>query len=206
MKKCKNITGIVLAGGKSKRMGQNKALLEIKGEKSILRILEKLERITSNIIINTNSPEEFQFLSHDIVEDEMKDKGPLGGIYSSLVQSSSIWNFIVACDLPHFNDQIAQYLVSLIEKNNVQCVIPVIDERIHPLYGVYNKSVLSTVKKHIENNSLKITEVLRELTMYSVTEKELLANGFSEKEIEKAFFNMNRPEDYLSILSSPPYE
>src|SRR6266496_3170841 len=95
-----DITGIILAGGKSSRMGTNKAFLRL-GNKYVIEILADLmKNIFSKMILITNEPALYKFLKIDIYEDIYKNKGPLGGIHSGLVNSQTEKNFVLSCDIP----------------------------------------------------------------------------------------------------------
>ena len=94
-----NVTGIILAGGKSTRMGVNKAFLKIGGCTIIEEIFSKFKNIFSRVIIIANEIERFNFLGAQITPDIIPSKGPLGGIYTGLIKSSSFHNFVTACDV-----------------------------------------------------------------------------------------------------------
>jgi molybdenum cofactor guanylyltransferase len=194
-------TGIILAGGNSRRMGENKALMEINGEKNIERIFKKVKEVTSEVVIITNEPVLYEFLNTNIVEDMIKDKGPLAGIHAGILSSSTEYNFITACDLPFFNERIAAYFLSLTNEHNSDVIIPFIEGRFHPLFAVYRSSILPVVEECLSQDKLRIFDLLEKLNVYKVTEKELESLGMSKQEITDAFFNMNRPEDYNYVIN-----
>ncbi|MCF6240761.1 MAG: molybdenum cofactor guanylyltransferase, partial [Bacteroidales bacterium] len=94
-----NITGIILCGGKSKRMGSNKALLQLNGKCIINYVTELLSNFCNEIIISTNS-HELAFLKTELVADEFQTIGPIAGIYSALKHSKTEKNIILSCDTP----------------------------------------------------------------------------------------------------------
>ena len=106
-------TGIILAGGKSSRMGTNKALLTIDGKTVIERIVNQLEQIVDEIIVVTNPFHDYEFLQLPMVEDKWKGMGPLAGIEAGLNASTTERNLIVACDMPFISIELGKYLLSL---------------------------------------------------------------------------------------------
>lgn len=194
------VTGIILAGGKSKRMGVNKALLDVNGKKNIERIKNELLKTTNKVIVIANTPSLYTFLNVPIVTDIMKEKGPLAGIHSGLIASSTEWNLFVACDLPFFNERIANFFVELINKDermkDADAVIPYITGQKHPLVALYNKRIVSNIEDNLKNNKLVIATVLDALNVVEITENDFIRYGMTMEEIDDAFFNMNRPEDY----------
>ena len=95
-----NITGIILSGGTSSRMGENKALLQLGKKKVIEHITDLMCSIFANVILITNTPNEYEFLNLPMYEDIFKVGGPLAGIHSGLVNSKTEENFILSCDMP----------------------------------------------------------------------------------------------------------
>ncbi|MDG5787816.1 molybdenum cofactor guanylyltransferase [Evansella sp. AB-P1] len=191
------VTGVILAGGKSRRMGTNKALLEINGEKVVNRIEKHLNNITNDIVLITNNLEAFSFIQHKIAKDIHIGKGPLSGIHSGITHSTNEWCFVVACDLPFFNEPIGQYMISLIGQEPIGGIVPKINGKLHPLYALYHRSILQEVENSLNSNTLKITELLEKLDVCIISERDFYKKGFTEEEVEMAFFNMNRPEDYI---------
>lgn len=95
----RDVTGIILAGGRSTRMGENKALLKIGNLAAIERVRNFMQSLFKNVILITKLPAEFSFLGLDIYEDVYKNMGPLAGIHSGLLNSKAEKNFILSCDL-----------------------------------------------------------------------------------------------------------
>lgn len=199
------MTGVILAGGKSKRMGVNKALLDIKGMKNIERIKTQLLQVTDKIIVIANTPNVYDFLNVEITEDILKDKGPLAGIHSGLIASSTEWNLFVACDLPFFSPKIANFYIDLLKHDartkDADAIVPYIEGRKNPLVAMYNKRIVPIVESNLKDNKLVIATVLDELNVVKVTEKDFLDSGMTMDEVNDAFFNMNRPEDYNYVLN-----
>jgi molybdopterin-guanine dinucleotide biosynthesis protein A len=156
-------TAIILAGGKSSRMGgEDKSLLPVNGEPLIQNIVNQLDDHFDEVIIGANDIEKYIFLNKKVVPDIEKDKGPLMGIYSCLKASSNNINFITACDIPEMNIKLIQNMINL--SGEVDIVMPVKDGDKHePLYAVYKKSAVDEAERIIKNNGRRIIELLKNL-------------------------------------------
>ena len=108
----KNITGIILSGGKSSRMGENKSLLKLGPKTVIEHVVELMQSIFSEVILITNTPEEYHFLNIPMYADIYKYKGPIAGIHSGLTHSNTETNFIVSCDIPLLTSEIIEYVIN----------------------------------------------------------------------------------------------
>lgn len=186
-------TGIILAGGKSKRMGTNKALLKVDGLTIIERIVEELRKIISDIIIVTNHFEDYQFLNLPMVEDKIKGKGPLAGIQAGLAESKNEKNLIVACDMPFISTELGAFLLQIL--NEYEAAVPEVSGMLHPLYAAYRKETLEAVNRAIADENLKIRHFLKMVNAKIVKE-----NDFPFTLNEKFLYNMNHPEEYEQAL------
>lgn len=191
-----DISGIILAGGKSSRMGVNKALLHINGVPAIQRIKDVVQGLVSELLLATNEKDTYEFLGGRIVGDIVKAKGPLSGIHSGIHASATDRNLVVACDLPFLSRPVTAELIRIAANVNADAVVPIIKGKIHPLFAVYRSTILPEAERALENNRLKMLDLLRSLAVYEVTEKDFLRGGVEEALIQRAFFNMNCPEDY----------
>lgn len=185
-------TGIILAGGKSSRMGTNKALLSIDGKSVIEHVVAELDSIVNNIIIVTNSFEDYAFLNLPMVEDEWKDMGPLAGIHAGLSATKTEHNLLVACDMPFISARLGSVLLG--QLTEYQVAIPKISDKIHPLFAAYRKEVKEEAKAALEQKQLRIREMFRNIHVKIMNEIEL--NDYGIKLSESDLFNMNHPEEY----------
>ena len=138
------ISGVVLAGGKSTRMGRNKAILEIGGKRLIDRLVEGLQGIFPEVIIVANTLDLYDYLGVRVVPDLIRDKGALGGIYTAAAIASNPWVFVMACDMPFFNPGLIRYLATLTD--DWDAVVPYTDEW-EPLYALYAKTCLPQMER-----------------------------------------------------------
>ena len=189
-------TGIIMAGGKSSRMGKNKALLMIGGETVIERIVSELKKTVSEIIIVTNSFEEYRFLGLPMVSDQWQDMGPVAGIHAGLNASNTEKNLVVACDMPFISSQLGEILLNLLDEN--QAAVPIISGQLHPLFAAYRKDALDEVTQSIQKQELRIRQFLKNIKTKLVTEADLQNSTYICE--EKHFFNMNHPEDFEKAL------
>lgn len=189
-------TGIIMAGGRSSRMGTNKALLSIGGKTVIERIVTELSKIVSDIVIVTNTPEEYQFLGLPMIEDQWKDMGPLAGIHAGLTASRTEKNLVVACDMPFISAQLGGVLLNLLD--DYQIAVPDISGQLHPLFAAYRKDTLGEISHSLQNQTLRIRQFFKHTNTKYVTEACLQKLQYHYQ--EQHFFNMNHPDDFARAL------
>ena len=189
-------TGIILAGGKSSRMGTNKALLTIEGKTVIERIVDQLDQIVDEIIVVTNHFHDYEFLQLPMVEDKWKEMGPLAGIEAGLNASTTERNLIVACDMPFISIELGKYLLTLLDQ--YQAAVPEISGQLHPLFAAYRKDTLKAVSKSLNENQLRIRQLLHTIHVKIIKNELLDSLGISTEEIY--FFNMNHPDEYHKAI------
>jgi len=135
------ISGVILAGGKSRRFGSNKALIEVQGMPLVQFMFNQLRFLVENVSINSNTPEEFRFLELPIYPDLIKDKGPIGGIHSALENSFSQLVFVTPCDLPHFSFKLLPVLAGSIGDADAICFTKA--HKIEPLPALFQRNSIS---------------------------------------------------------------
>ena len=200
-----NITGIILAGGKSSRMGTNKALLKLKGKTIIEHIADLLHSIFANVIIITNTPEEYSFLKNPMYADIFPNRGPLAGIHSGLTNSQTEQNFIISCDIPLINQEMIKYILDY--ETTKPITVCKADGFIQQLAGRYSKSVLQDAEKLLINNKTDLTKLhqtkkrCKVLKLLDKVTVEIIDAELLEIYKDFMFFNMNRKEDYLKVLN-----
>ena len=186
----KDMTGIILAGGKNSRMGINKAFLEIDGTRLIDNILAVYQKIFSEIIIVTNDPLSYtEFSETLIVTDIYKEKGALGGIYTGLFYSTYDYSFVTACDMPFLNEDFIIYLTGQAGKHDI--IVPELPEGFQPLHAIYSRNCLSHIKKLLIADKLKIAGFYKEVRLLSIPEEKI--KPFNKD--GRLFLNVNTPED-----------
>jgi molybdopterin-guanine dinucleotide biosynthesis protein A len=187
------MTGIVLSGGENRRMGTDKAFLKVAGVPLIEHVLRSLKTVFHDLIIVTNTPDLYTDYRVTVVPDAFNMRGPLTGIYSGLMRSSTEYNFVVACDMPYLNTALISYMAGLAEGHDI--VVPSINGLLEPLHAVYRKRLIPLIEEQIKHDRRRIREMFEMVQMRYVTEQEIdrLDPG------RKAFINLNTPKDYEEV-------
>lgn len=201
-----NVTGIILAGGKSSRMGQNKSLLEIGNITVIERLIQLMNSIFKDVILITNTPEEFEFLDIPMYKDIYEYKGPLAGIHSALANSTTEENFIISCDLPLITKEIIEFIIDY--KTDKAITVCNADGFIQQLAGKYSRSILTKTEELLVDGITSTSEnkqYKRKSSVYNLIYKvgaEIIDVENINFYKEGTFYNMNRPKDYEFIIEN----
>ncbi len=148
---------IILAGGKSSRMGYDKSLLPVNGKPMIQHIYEQLRPCFDSIIISSDDSEKYSFIDAEVIPDIVPGQGPIMGVLSSLEASSFDLNFVVACDVPVINFTFIRKMIR--ESVGYDGVIPRWEKsKYEPLFGIYRKSMIDPIREIFEAGKRKITE------------------------------------------------
>ena len=188
------LTGVILAGGKRRRMGYNKALLRIGNQTIIQRVLASLKQITSSQLIVTNFPAEYEFLNIPMKSDILPEKGAFGGIYTGLFFSETPYCLVIACDMPFLKVDFLRYMIQISEGYDI--VIPKHSKGYEPLCAIYAKTCIPHIEKLLKANRLKIIEVFQDVRVRGVSESEI--KNYDTNNL--MFFNINTQEDYQHAL------
>lgn len=183
-----NYTAIILAGGKSSRMGEDKGLVLLNGKPMVEYLLDLFRLLCVDVIIVSNNPVYKQF-NVPVFEDVIKDKGPLAGIYTGLLQVETEKNIIVSCDIPCMSSHLIEMLLS----SSVDHLISVLSyqNKIHPLIGIYSKSLTEDLLNEIQNNSLRVADFVKKHQSNIVK--------LEEEKFEKELYNINTKEELKMI-------
>ncbi|XJZ27199.1 molybdenum cofactor guanylyltransferase [Bacillota bacterium Lsc_1132] len=183
---------ILLSGGKSSRMGTNKALLPISEQPNIERMASLLKPHFHDLILVTNNPDDYRFLQLTTVSDHYPGQGPLAGIHAGLIASTNEVNVIAACDMPFISVELAKTMME--QMDDYDAVVPVIHGKQHPLFSVFTKKTTPVIEESIKNHRLRMKHVLDCLHVRYVTENDLPM--YDDRQLERIFFNMNHPNEY----------
>ncbi len=192
--KIEGVTGFILAGGASSRMGRNKALLEVDGIPIITRTYRTLAALFHEVIVVTNSPHDYDFLPCRKVPDIYPNYGSIAGLHSALAHSSSPRSFITACDMPFLDPAIIHHLCAVCAEG-FDAVIPYSEGGQEPLHAVYSSACKDVFKNAIRNGERKILDILERMNVRHVTYDEVKRFG----EQGASFLNVNTPEEYEGI-------
>lgn len=153
-------TAIILAGGRSSRMGADKSLLSVDGQPIIERICERLAGRFDQILISANEPEKLAFLGLEVVPDRIPGQGPLMGIASALEASNNELNFVVACDIPHIYIALVEKMLAEADRSGADMVVPMTDgKEYEPLFAVYRKSALEAINRVLASGGRRISDI-----------------------------------------------
>ena len=184
----KEITAVIMAGGKSSRMKRNKALLEVSGEKMIEKIARALEGRFKEIMISTQSKETYAFLPYRTVTDDIPDQGPLMGILCALKASNTDINFVTACDIPEADMAFVESMMAFAGDYDV--VVPVSKgDKFEPLFAFYHKSAIPEIEKMLTEGDRKTSNLMLRAHVKQIP-----------MENNPWYHNLNTDGDYRSYL------
>jgi molybdopterin-guanine dinucleotide biosynthesis protein A len=185
-----HVSGVILAGGRSRRMGGSpKALIPFGDRPLIQRIAEVLDAVLPDCLVVTNTPELYAFLGRPMVADVFPEGGSLGGIYSGLRAAPGEAAFCVACDMPFLSGPLVAYLAGRAGEADV--VIPDAAGELQTLHAVYGKACLPAMERRLRAGQLKILGFFDEVRVLRIP-AEIVAR-FEDPGL--AFMNLNTPED-----------
>ena len=183
------VSAFVLVGGRSRRMGTDKAFVEFHGRMLIDRALGLVTAITPKVYI-LGSRAKFGAFGK-VVEDEFAEHGPLGGIHAALRSSTSDLNLILAVDMPFVQERFLKYLVCEAEKRDAVATVPKAAGNWQPLCAVYRKAFADLAESALRSGRNKIDPLFKEALVRVITDDELEQAGFGAE----LFRNLNTPED-----------
>lgn len=183
------ISGIILAGGKSRRMGVNKALLTIGGQPLIRRVADVVAQVADELIVVADQPGLYAHLGVRVVGDLLPGRGALGGMYSGLRTARHFHCLVVACDMPFLNLNLLRYMVTCAPAWDV--VIPCLDGWLEPLHALYSKACMGSIEKLLSEGNLKIIDLLPEVRVRYLEQEEI--ELFDRRYL--CFTNVNTPAE-----------
>lgn len=183
-----SITGFVLAGGESRRMGVDKGTMKLNGKPMIEHAIQALIPCTKPIIILANT-NKFNHFGYPVFSDDIKNSGPLAGICKGLSISNTEWNAFVCCDSPYINTELISFLIS--QKEDFEAVVPSYKGRIYPLSAIYKLSTLSVFQNQLDHQKLRVKDALLSINVKTIELTEEMP--FFNK---KLLTNINTPEDF----------
>ena len=190
------MTALILAGGKSRRMGFNKAFLKYGYKTFIEHQIATLRKIFDEILLSANEAGIYDNLNLAIVPDIFPEKGPLSGICAGLIRAASSHAFVIACDMPFINEKVILYLKGLIDDYDV--VVPQTSRGLEPMHAFYSKNCIQPMYCCLEKEKLRIIDFFSEVKVRIVDEKEFKGLDASTQSL----INLNTPEEYKKYCNS----
>ena len=188
-----NISCIILAGGKSTRLGHDK-VLETVGNTSLLeQVISRIDPLSKEIIIVTAKERTFTQLASrpkvKVVSDIFPGQGSLGGIYTGLVKSDSFYNLVVAADMPFVNTSLLRYMIGICE--GFDFVLPRVNGLFEPLHAIYSKNCITPIESILNEGKKVIVELFKYVKVKYVEADEV--DKFDPQHL--SFFNINTKEE-----------
>jgi molybdopterin-guanine dinucleotide biosynthesis protein A len=185
-----SLAAIILAGGRSRRMHREKALLPVSGRPLIETVIAQVRPCFDTILVSAGARKQFTFLNLPVVEDEAPGQGPLLAILSALRASPCRLNFIMACDIPVVHLPFLEKILALAPRWEI--VVPRYhDGKFEPLFAAYARSVIPAIEKQVAGGDLRISSLFR-----------ACRTEFVAMDGQKWFRNLNSIEEYHDYLRS----
>jgi molybdopterin-guanine dinucleotide biosynthesis protein A len=191
-----DVTGILLVGGRSSRMGRDKAFLPFRGAPIFETVLNTLKRHVETVILAGDRPERFETHGLAVLPD-MYPGSALGGLFTGLHAAMTPYAFVAPCDLPFADDGILAYLLSL--RKGFDVVVPSMEGRFEPLFAVYSRNCLEPMRDLLEARNFRIFDFYPRVRVRRVDEAELAAVS----DPRRAFRNVNTATEYAKLLEEP---
>ena len=184
-----DITGVILAGGESRRYGRNKAFVKVNGIPLIERVMGVMQSVFQNLILITNTPEEYAYLKLPVHQDLIKGLGPVGGIFTALTAIPDDAGFFVACDMPFLQRELIRHIVE--KRGNFDVVVPRISGKMETLHALYDKRCLPAIRRLIDSRQYQVFRFFSEVSVRYVNEDEIRR---FDPEL-RSFLNINKPQE-----------
>ena len=196
----KAVTGVVLAGGRSLRMGEDKAFIEIEGMPIVQRICRLFLHLFQEVIIVTNHRERYLQFDVEVYDDLIPDLGALGGLYTAIASATFTYSFVVACDMPFLRKGVIDYLTQ--KRDNYDVIIPRTRDGFQPLHAIYSKNCIEPIQTVLKQNKRRIIDLFPLVHLNIVDANEF----YSLDPNMESFININTPEDLFLYTKRGPQE
>jgi len=184
-----DLCAVLLAGGQSRRMGFNKALLRLGGQPLIQMVLEHVRPLADEVLVSSNDQTTYEFLGLPIVPDIFKNQGPLAGLHAAMLLSARSLFLLLACDMPNLHEPLLRHLA--LSAEGFDAVIPRTADGVdHPLCAIYRKTCLPAIERNLRKGVNKVIGIFTESPL-SVRWLKIEEDGFSDQDLA----NLNSPED-----------
>jgi FdhD protein len=190
------VTGVILAGGHSSRMGSNKALLPYRGGQFVEAIHRVLNDIFQEVILVTNNPEQYDFMPCRKVTDIYEGMGVLAGIHAGLYHSSNPAIFAVACDMPYLVEGLIRHMAARADAGGV--LIPESPSGLEPLHALYGKGCLAAIEATLLSGQRRIISFFDRINVNRMNVEQVAS--FDPSFV--SFLNINTPHDYFELRNN----
>ena len=191
IKNKEKITGYILAGGRSSRMGEDKGLILLNGKPIISYVINQLKPAVDTIIIVSNNKEYVKF-GYEVIEDTIKNIGPSAGILAALNHTNTEKNFVVSCDMPFIAIPSIEYIIN--QSEGYQITVPIYKDKYEPMFAVYSKECINKWEELIELGTYKMMDIINHFMVLKVNvDNNHLFN-------DSLFININTKEDLQKAI------
>ena len=192
-----DVTIAILAGGRSRRMGQNKSLVSVQGKPMIEHIIENLAPLKSPMLLITNSAYDYAQYNLTMYADVIPDHGALGGLYTALHHSTTPYVLCVACDMPFLNIDVLRHMLA--QRGQADAVAASIEGVWQTFPAVYSTALLPTFRQAIEAQSLQMQRLFRQIDVLAITPQDI---NHIDPDF-RTFTNINTPDELQAAQSEP---
>ena len=186
------LTGIVLAGGQSQRMGRNKALMELEGQTLIARVLDKVSLLCDELIISASETDLYADLPARVVPDVIPGRGALSGIHAGLCAMRNEMALVVACDMPFLNLRLLRYMVVIAPGYDV--IVPRVGGEYEPLHAMYSFNCIAPIAQLIAQGPRRVIDFYERVRVREVPQDKIALF-----EAELSFVNVNTPQQWADV-------
>lgn len=187
------ISGVILAGGESRRLGTEKALLPLLGRPLLTHVIEGIRPLVDDLLLVTGPTRRYEGFGVRTVTDAVSVRGSLAGVYSGLAASRYPSALVVACDMPFLNRGLLRYMIALAPDWDV--VMPRLTDGLEPLHAIYSTACTAPIRAHLDRGDLRIIAFLENVRVRYVEQDEI--DRFDPKGL--SFFNLNRRDDVAKM-------
>ena len=188
------LTVCIQAGGRSSRMGEDKALKPFLGRPLIQRVVDRLSPVADEVIVTTNRPEDYAFLGLHLLPDLKPDRGPLGGIYTAIASASHPLVAVVACDMPFASALLIEAAARLLVREEADVIIARTGEGYEPFHALYRRETcLPAIEAAIQADQWKVIAWFPHVKVRILTTDEI--QQYDPAGL--AFWNVNTPEEFI---------
>lgn len=199
------VTGVILAGGKSRRFGSDKALTRVQEHyliefplKILYKIFDEILIVTSSVLLSPIKSALSRYKNLRIVTDIYPEHGALGGIYTALLSSGTPYIFVTACDMPFLNSKFIKYMLSIIEnEKGIEVIIPKSRGGYEALHAIYNVAIKNIIKNNLVVNKNKIIDSIANAHTYVIPYDDI--KKFDKE--ERMFKNINTQQQLRKLLA-----
>ena len=186
------LSAVILVGGKSSRMGENKAFLSFDGQTFLSKLSNELDGF-AEILLSVNHPEPYTTEGLQVVEDIYPNCGPISGIHAALRACQSTHLLALSCDMPLFQRELAEYMGTFLDDTHDAFVLVTRDKRVHPLCAIYEKSAAPILETQIKQGNYRMMDALAQMKVRYIP---LDHSVFPDDIVQ----NVNTPEDYTALI------